>query len=71
LQIDFIAEDFYIKNTYKNCNDPLYNQDVVEFFLGDYYSDPLTHYIEFEISPFSELFVARIVNKVRHRITTF
>lgn len=63
-EIKFVNRDYYIKNTYLNCNDYLYNQDVVEVFLGDPYVEaaPIHHYIEMEFSPKGVIYVAKIYN---------
>lgn len=62
--LNFINHDYYIRNTYQKCNDNLYNQDVVELFLGDPNSEPapIHHYVELEFSPTSVMFAAKIYN---------
>ena len=68
LKFEFYADDFYIKNTYTQCNENLYNQDVVEFFIANAQEDPYRHYIEFEITPYNVMFQAWITNDVKYRI---
>ena len=58
--------DKLLKNTYTECNSDMWNQEVVEIFLGlvpsaDPLADP-THYVEVEISPHNALYVANISN---------
>ncbi|MBN1294421.1 MAG: T9SS type A sorting domain-containing protein, partial [Candidatus Latescibacteria bacterium] len=49
LYIAYICEDPYVTGTYKNHDDPLYKEEVVEFFV-DPDGDGL-NYIELEFSP--------------------
>jgi len=58
----FDCVDNNIYNTYTQCNSPLYNQDVVELFIGSKSHSSPAHYIEIEISPNNVLFVSNVTN---------
>jgi len=65
LQLKYECEDNNIISPYTDCNQPLYNSDVVEVFLTHVYSGPsvdLHHYLELEVSPNSVLYVSHITN---------
>jgi len=55
------SQDNIIRNDYANCNDPIYNQEVVEILIGVGENTPLT-YRQVSISPFGVLFMATIFN---------
>ncbi|CAD8124443.1 unnamed protein product [Paramecium sonneborni] len=55
--IDFFNVDSYIDAPLTNCNDPLFQHDVDEIFIGT-----KTEYLEIEISPNGALFYATIGN---------
>lgn len=57
LTVLFSGADDHIEATYRNHDDPLYEQDVVELFLAP---DGPTRYFELEVSPRGTLFDARI-----------
>ncbi|KRX06748.1 hypothetical protein PPERSA_09150 [Pseudocohnilembus persalinus] len=61
-QISFINEDFYIHSTQFKCNDPLFTQDVNEFFLGDPENQAEKYYKEFEFNPYGTMFLNQIIN---------
>ena len=61
MHIRWFCEDAEIVSSYKNCNDPLYNEDAVEFFISTPDSYPVK-YFEFEVSPAGKLFIADITN---------
>lgn len=61
LFINWTSIDKEIISTYKNCNDPLYKEDVVEVFISTLDSYP-HNYFEIEVSPSSQLFFADITN---------
>jgi hypothetical protein len=60
LYVAFHCADRDIASSYKNRDDPLWNEDVVELFIG-LPGDP-RHYYEFEVSPANVVFDARIFN---------
>jgi len=65
LLLKYESVDNNITSPYTDCNQPLYNSDVVEVFLTNVYSGSsvdLHHYLELEVSPNSVLFVAHITN---------
>lgn len=64
LRLFFINKDDNVESNYRNCNDPLFNQDVVEAFIGPARVDgkPITNYLEIELSPNSVLFASNITN---------
>lgn len=65
LYVLFEAEDAFTYNPYKNCNDDLYEYDVVEMFIAPGLGSPVSapqHYVELEISPSGVLFESHIYN---------
>jgi hypothetical protein len=60
--LKYTNSDLYIHSSYENCNDHLYNADVVEVFLGDGLKDGKHNYVEIEASPSGVLFVSNIYN---------
>jgi len=61
LFIHFACEDADIWGTYTQRDDPIYDEEVVEFFIGAGENTPVD-YFEFEISPNGVLFDARVHN---------
>ena len=61
LFVHFACEDADIWGTYTQRDDPIYDEEVVEFFIGAGEDTP-TDYFEFEISPNGVLFDARVHN---------
>ncbi|KAL4468877.1 hypothetical protein ABPG72_009147 [Tetrahymena utriculariae] len=61
LDITWNVADTQMISNYTQCNDPLYNQDVVEVFLGTP-ENYLTKYLEVEVNPQGALFAANITN---------
>jgi len=61
LYVSFVCEDVYIKSDFTTCNDPLYQQDAVEFFITSPKLYP-GHYLETEMSPNNVLFASWITN---------
>lgn len=61
LYVNWQSIDTEIISTFNNCNDPLWQEDVVEIFIASPDSYP-TNYFEFEVSPKSKLFFADITN---------
>eukprot|EP00164_Ancoracysta_twista_P000070 GFYU01000094.1.p1 GENE.GFYU01000094.1~~GFYU01000094.1.p1 ORF type:complete len:253 (+),score=44.68 GFYU01000094.1:323-1081(+) len=59
--VSYTAQDTLLWNTYHNCNDPLWEQEVVEMFLAEGH-EVATHYLEVELSPFDVLYVSKITN---------
>src|SRR4029079_17813390 len=58
LYFSFACKDEDVWGNFENRDDPLYDEEVVEFFLcptGD-----LRHYFEFEISPLNVVFDAKV-----------
>jgi hypothetical protein len=66
LYVRFDCDDRDIWATYTQRDDPIYDEEVVEVFLGGGEAD-LVHYFEFEISPNGVLFDARIYNPTSQR----
>jgi len=66
LYVHFDCDDRDIWGTCTQRNDPIYDEEVVEVFLGPGEAD-LVHYFEFEISPNGVLFDARIYNPTSER----
>ena len=68
LIVDFWGNNyFYLKNNlYKNIygreNQPLYQQEVFEIFIGKGKESP-THYLEVNINPNNAIYVSRIINE--------
>lgn len=61
LYVQWSSIDEEIIANYENCNDPLWQEDVVEIFIATTDSYPLKYY-EFEVSPKSKLFFCDITN---------
>lgn len=66
LYLRFDCEDRDIWGTFTKRDDPIYDEEVVELFLG-YGEVDTVHYYEFEISPNGILFDAKIVNPNSNR----
>jgi hypothetical protein len=66
LYVRFDCDDRDIWGTCTQRNDPIYDEEVVEVFLGSGEADPV-RYFEFEISPNGVLFDARIYNPTSQR----
>jgi hypothetical protein len=54
-------QDNIIRNDYSSCNDPIYNQEVVQIVIGSGYDTPYT-YRQIAISPFGVVFLATVNN---------
>ena len=61
LHVRFDCEDRDAWGTFKERDDPLWQEEVVEVFLAPGEEDPV-HYMEIEVSPLGVLFDARIHN---------
>jgi hypothetical protein len=61
LHVRFDCEDRDAWGTYRQRNDPLYEEEAVEVFLAPGEADP-ARYFEFEVSPLGTLFDATIHN---------
>jgi hypothetical protein len=66
LYLRFDCQDDDIWGTYGHRDDPIYDEEVVELFLGPGQAD-LTRYFEIEISPNGVLFDAAIYNPTSQR----
>ena len=66
LYVRFDCKDRDIWGTFANRNDPIFDEEVVEVFLGPGEADPL-RYFEFELSPNGVLFDAQIYNPTSQR----
>lgn len=66
LYVRFDCKDRDIWGTFANRNDPIFDEEVVEVFLGPGEAD-LVRYFEFEVSPNGVLFDARIYNPTSQR----
>lgn len=68
LHVQFNAmDDKLLKNTYSQCNQETWNQEVVELFAvceedGSSSDGLITHYTEIELTPHDVLYVADITN---------
>merc|ERR1712100_13546 len=64
LHLHFYCLDNNIYSPYTQCNDHLYNDDVVEVFIAPDLpnDDPIHNYIELELSPNGVLFAADVTN---------
>ena len=62
----FDCNDRDIWGTHTQRNEPVYNEEVVEFFIGPGETDPI-HYYEFEISPNGVLLDAKVYNPTSQR----
>jgi Carbohydrate-binding family 9 len=67
LHVRFYCEDRDAWGTYRQRDDPLYEEEVVEVFLSPGEADPV-EYFELEVSPLGTLFDARIHNPTSRRI---
>jgi carbonic anhydrase/acetyltransferase-like protein (isoleucine patch superfamily) len=65
LYLSFSCKDTDIWGNYLQRDDPLYDEEVVEFFLCP--TGNLAHYFEFEISPQNVIFDARVFNPTGDR----
>jgi hypothetical protein len=61
LYVRFDCQDRDIWGNYTRRDDPIYNEEAVEVFIAPSDADPINYY-EFEVSPNSVLFDARIHN---------
>ena len=61
LHVRFDCEDRDAWGTYRNRDEPLWQEEVVEVFLAPGEEDPV-RYAEFEVSPLGVIFDARIHN---------
>lgn len=68
LYVRFDCEDYDIWGTYRERDEPLYDEEVVELFISPGAETP-TEYFEFEISPNGVFFDARISNLHEDRTT--
>ncbi len=66
LAVRFDCADRFAWGTHTERDDPLWQEEVVELFLGIGQADP-RHYFEFEISPRGVLFDARVDNPTSKR----
>jgi hypothetical protein len=63
LNFTFVAVDNNIESKFTHCNEPLYEQDVVEVFIAPgHEKEVLKDYLEFEVSPHGALFASHIHN---------
>jgi len=66
LYLAYACRDTDIWASYKQRDEPLYEEEVVEFFLAP---ADLQHYFEFEVSPLNTLFDAKVFSPEGHRGT--
>lgn len=66
LYVRYDCEDTDIWGTYTQRDEPLYEQEVVEIFIGPGAEDPI-HYFEFQVSPNGVLFDATVFNPTSTR----
>lgn len=66
LHVRFDCKDRDIWGTYTQRDDPLYEQEVVECFIGAGAADPV-HYFEFQVSPNGVLFDSTVFNPTSQR----
>jgi hypothetical protein len=66
LYLLFVVDDDHIWGTYRKNDDPIYNEEVVEVFLGVGEKTP-TEYFEFQFSPNNVKFDAKIANPTGNR----
>jgi hypothetical protein len=66
LHVRFDCEDRDAWGTYRERNDPVYQEEAVEVFLAPGREDPI-HYFEVEVSPLGTLFDAKIHNPTSRR----
>ncbi len=67
LQVRFDCMDLDAWGTYRQRNDPIYQEEAVEVFLAPGEEDPV-RYFEFEVSPLGTLFDATIHNPTSSRV---
>ncbi|HEV8579535.1 MAG TPA: carbohydrate-binding family 9-like protein [Thermoanaerobaculia bacterium] len=67
LHVRFECEDRDAWGTYRQRDDPIYEEEAVEVFLAPGEEDP-ARYFELEVSPLGVLFDARIHNATSQRI---
>jgi carbonic anhydrase/acetyltransferase-like protein (isoleucine patch superfamily)/bifunctional DNA-binding transcriptional regulator/antitoxin component of YhaV-PrlF toxin-antitoxin module len=67
LYLSYACKDTDIWGNFERRDDPLYDEEVVEFFLCP--TGELQHYFEFEISPLNVLFDAKVFNPDADRRT--
>jgi hypothetical protein len=66
LYVRFDCDDRDIWGSYTQRDEPIYDEEVVEVFLGPGEADP-KHYYELEVSPNGVLFDAKIYNPTSYR----
>jgi len=66
LYVRFDCQDPHIWGTFRQRDQPIYDEEVVELFLAPGEADPERYY-EFEISPYGVLFDAEIINPLSRR----
>ncbi len=66
LYVYFIVKDKHIWGTYKNDNEPIYNEEVVEVFIA-FGNEVPKHYLETQFSPNKVKFTANISNPTGNR----
>lgn len=66
LYVRFDCDDRDIWGTWTRRDEPIYDQEVVEVFVGAGTEDPI-HYLEFEVSPNGVLLDARVYNPASTR----
>ena len=66
LYLRFDCADHDIWGTYSHRDAPIYDEEVVELFIGPGETDPI-HYYEFEISPNGVLLDAKVYNPTSQR----
>ncbi len=66
LYVRFDCQDPHIWGTYRDRDQPIYDEEVVELFLAPGEADP-KRYFEFEVSPNGVLFDAEIINPLTRR----
>jgi len=66
LYVLFVVDDDHIWGTMANDDDPIYNEEVVECFIGKGEKIP-TEYFEFQFSPMGVKFDAKISNPTGNR----
>lgn len=66
LSVRFDCDDRDIWGTYTQRDEPIYNEEVVEVFLGIGSTDPV-HYFEFQVSPNGVLFDGTVFNPTSTR----
>ena len=66
LYIRYDCDDEDIWGNYTERDEPIYDEEVVEIFIGQGINDPI-HYYEFQVSPNGVLFDAKIFNPTSER----